>query len=230
MKYLFSLLLLISSTSFALTPFSAEYVANFKLPFSGSASIKLTQQDNNWQYKFEASMLVASITETSIFDLTQNKLSSKQYSYLRSGMGGGNKNIQQTFHENGVVSIKRSDKVSEITVPKEVLDKSLYQIALQRDLAAGMKEFSYQVLDGNDLETYKFKVVGYEEIKTKAGKFSAVKVERIRENSKRHTLIWFASDFNFLLIKLEQSETDGKNYQIVLKKAVIAGRKITGKK
>jgi len=227
MKYLVNLLLIFSSASFALTPFSAEYVANFKLPFSGSAQISLFKQGDNWQYKFEASMLVAGITETSIFTIDDaNKLVAQKYSYARSGMGGGNKNIAQTFTKDGTVSIKRGDKATTIKTPNDVLDKSLYQIALQRDLAAGGTEFSYQVLDGDELETYNFAVIGEDTVKTKLGKFKAIKVQRIRENSKRNTLIWFAPKLNFLLVKLEQSETDGKNYQIVLKKAVIDGKKI----
>ena len=50
-----------------LQPFSATYTADWKqLPFSGKAERSLKQQDDGtWKLDFSASMLVASLNETS---------------------------------------------------------------------------------------------------------------------------------------------------------------------
>ncbi|NLC99153.1 MAG: DUF3108 domain-containing protein, partial [Gammaproteobacteria bacterium] len=50
-----------------LQPFSASYTADWKqLPFSGKAERSLKQQeDGTWKLDFSASMLVASLNETS---------------------------------------------------------------------------------------------------------------------------------------------------------------------
>ncbi len=43
-----------------------------------------------------------------------------------------------------------------------MLDKSTYQLALQRDVAAGKKSMSYNVVEGTDVDTYDFRVIGPE--------------------------------------------------------------------
>ncbi len=90
---------------------------------------------------------------------------------------------------------------------------------------------SYQVLDGDEVETYDFRVLGEETVETKAGRLDAVKVERVRDptQSKRETLLWFAKDWDFLLVQLYQVEKDGKAYQIMLQEGTVNGRTVEGK-
>jgi len=89
---------------------------------------------------------------------------------------------------------------------------------------------SYQVVDGDEIETYDFRVLGEERVRTKAGLIDAVKVERVRDPTKstRKTVLWLAKDWNFLLVRLHQVEKDGKEYQIMLKQGEVEGRQVTG--
>jgi len=219
---------LISSAIWALTPFSAEYAADFNLPFNGSAKLELQHNNNNWQLDFAAGLMMINISESSTFNLHENRIISQNYHYERTGMGKkGNRDIRQSFTANQI-NIKKGDKSLTLTNKDNILDKSSYKIALQQDLAAGKTEFNYQILDVDDIETYSFKVIKQEEITTKLGKFEAIRVERVRSNSNRQTVIWFAPKWDFLLIKLEQTEKDGKSYAISLKKAQIDGKKVKG--
>ena len=47
---------------------------------------------------------------------------------------------------------------------------------MQQDVAAGKKSVSYQVVDGDEIETYDFRVLGEEVVRTKAGLIDAIKV------------------------------------------------------
>ena len=42
--------------------------------------------------------------------------------------------------------------------------------------------------------------------------------------SKRKTVLWFAKDWDYLLVRLHQAETDGKEYQIMLKDGSVDGK------
>ena len=85
------------------------------------------------------------------------------------------------------------------------------------------------MVDGDDVEEYRFRVVGEDRVTTRVGQFDAVEVERVRESdSKRETTLWFAKDWGYLLVRLKQTETDGQEYQIVLKDAVVNGEAVTG--
>ncbi len=59
-----------------LHPFSASYTADWKqLPMSGSAERSLTKKDNGvWTLSFKASMMIASLTETSVIRFDKDTL------------------------------------------------------------------------------------------------------------------------------------------------------------
>ena len=118
-----------------------------------------------------------------------------------------------------------------VPLNRGLLDKSTYQIALQHDVAAGKKSMSYQVIDGDEVETYDFRVLGEEVVETKAGLIDAIKVERVRDptQSNRKTVLWFAKDWDYLLVRLQQVEKDGKEYQIMLLEGTVGDRQVKGR-
>ncbi len=95
-----------------------------------------------------------------------------------------------------------------------------------------LPSMSYQIIEGEDVDTYDFRVLGEEKVRTQAGLINAIKVERVRDpgKSNRKTILWFAKDWDYLLVRLYQMETDGKEYQIMLKEGTIDGKTVTGEK
>jgi F420-0:gamma-glutamyl ligase-like protein len=89
---------------------------------------------------------------------------------------------------------------------------------------------SYQVVDGDEIETYDFRVLGEEVVSTQAGQVDAIKVERVRDptQTKRQTMLWFAKDWDYLLVRLHQVEKDGKEYQIMLQNGSVNGKPVKG--
>jgi hypothetical protein len=217
-----------------LKPFSASYTADWKqLPMSGSAERSLLAlDDGQWQLHFRASMLVASLTEQSLLRLDGRDLLPQHYLYERSGLGKAKK-IEQRF-DWASKQVLGQDRGNAIKLPlnRGLLDKSTYQLALQHDVAAGKQSMSYQVVDGDEIETYDFRVLGEEVVRTQAGMVDAVKVERVRDptQSARKTTLWFAKDWGHLLVRLHQVEKDGKEYQIMLKDGTVDGKAVQGRR
>ena len=226
---------LISSSLLAadLTPFSASYTADFKqLPFSGTAERSLNKTAaGNWELNFKAAMMVASLKESSQLQQQNNQIVPISYEYSRSGLGKSKKIKLQFDPAKKIVSGSEKGKPFSHPLTAGLLDKSSYQLALQQDVAAGKKTMHYQVVDGDDIDSYQFRVVGNETIQTEAGKIDAIKVERVRDDkqSKRETELWFAKDWDYLLVSLRQVEKDGKEYTIVLQQAKVNGKPVTGK-
>ncbi|MBB2497283.1 DUF3108 domain-containing protein [Aquipseudomonas ullengensis] len=217
-----------------LQPFSASYTADWKqVPITGTASRSLKALDNGrWELGFEASMLVASLNETSTLRVENGAFLPLTYRFQRSGLGKS-KEVELDFDwtEKQILGTDRGDPV-RLTLNRGLLDKSTYQLALQHDVADGKQSMSYQVVDGDELETYDFRVLGEERVRTQAGLIDAIKVERVRDptQSSRKTVLWFAKDWDFLLVRLYQVEKDGKEYQIMLKDGKVNGRTVQGKK
>ncbi|MPQ70573.1 MULTISPECIES: DUF3108 domain-containing protein [unclassified Pseudomonas] len=215
-----------------LQPFSASYTADWKqLPMSGSAERSLSKNDNGtWTLSFKASMMIASLTEESTIRLDKDTLLPQSYNFERGGLGKAKKiNLDFDWASKMVTGTDRGDPV-KVPLNSGMLDKSTYQLALQRDVAAGKKSMSYQVVEGTDTDTYDFRVLGAEKVSTKAGSVDAIKVERVRDptQNKRTTVMWFAKDWDYLLVRLQQVETDGKEYNIMLQEGTVAGKEVKG--
>lgn len=212
-------------------PFHASYSANWKaLPFSGKASRSLTRQGDNWLLEFNASAVVASITETSLFREDKGQIQPQKYSLKRSGLGKS-KNNQQTYdyQQNQLQLNRLKQQPIKANIVPGAMDQFSAQYALQLDVARGMKDMSYQVQEGNKVDEYRFRVLGQEQINTSAGRLNTTKVERVRDsNSKRQTVLWFANDWDFLMVQLLQVEPDGKEYVINLKSGQVNGKKVRG--
>ena len=215
-----------------LKPFSASYTADWKqLPMSGTASRSLTANtDGTWTLNFQASMMIANLNESSTMRLDKDALLPQSYHFERGGLGKAKKtDLDFDWNTKTVTGTDRGDAV-KLPVDRGVVDKSTYQLALQRDVAAGKKSMSYQVVDGDSIDTYDFRVLGTEKVATEAGQVDAVKVERVRDptQNKRITVLWFAKDWNYLLVRLQQVETDGKEYNIMLKDGTVDGKAVKG--
>jgi hypothetical protein len=219
--------------AFELEPFTASYTADWKqLPISGSAERNLKALDNGrWQLEFEASMLIAGLSEVSVFTFEKDAFLPVSYRFSRNGIGSSKEiNLDFDWQQKQVMGSYRGDPV-QLPLNRGLLDKSTYQLALQKDVADGMTSMTYQVVDGDEVETYDFRVLGEERVRTKAGLIDAIKVERVRDPTKssRKTVLWLAKDWNFLLVRLHQVEKDGKEYQIMLKQGEVGGRQVKGK-
>ncbi|NBA97749.1 DUF3108 domain-containing protein [Pseudomonas sp. R5(2019)] len=215
-----------------LKPFAASYTADWKqLPMSGTAERSLKQNtDGTWTLNFKASMMIASLTEESKLRQDKDTLLPQTYSFERSGLGKAKKvDLDFDWSSKMITGSDRGDAV-KIPLNRGILDKSTYQLALQHDVAAGKKSMSYQVVDGDELDTYDFRVLGTEKVDTQAGQVEAIKVERVRDptQSKRITVLWFAKEWDYLLVRLQQVETDGKEYNIMLKDGTVDGKSVKG--
>jgi hypothetical protein len=227
-----ALLTLPFAQSAELQPFSASYTADWKqLPMSGTAERSLTKEANGvWKLSFKASMMIASLSEESTLTLDKDTLLPQSYHFERGGLGKAKKaDLDFDWNSKMVTGTDRGDAV-KIPLNRGMVDKSTYQLALQHDVAAGKKTMSYQVVDDGEVDTYDFRVLGSEKVETKAGQIDAIKVERVRDptQSKRITVLWFAKDWDYLLVRLQQVETDGKEYNIMLQDGTVNGKTVKG--
>jgi hypothetical protein len=198
---------------------------------SGTAERSLVKEANGvWKLSFKASMMIASLTEESTLTLDKDTLLPQSYHFERGGLGKAKKaDLDFDWNSKMVTGTDRGDAV-KIPLNRGMVDKSTYQLALQHDVAAGKKTMSYQVVDDGEVDTYDFRVLGSEKVETKAGKIDAIKVERVRDptQSKRTTVLWFAKDWDYLLVRLQQVETDGKEYNIMLQDGTVNGKTVKG--
>jgi hypothetical protein len=221
-----SALLLLGTPALAdtdpLPPFKAVYTTEFDLgiSLSGEAVRELRQDTGGlWHFSSEASAMMAGIREASSFNYRSGEMIRPlKYDYYRKVLGKSRSAHIDFDWPAGKVTTVVKDKPWKMVIGPGTQDKLSYQLQMRLDLKAGQQSMSYQVADGGKLKTYAFAVTGEEEVKTPYGTFNTVRVMRDRgEDADRETLIWFAPELDYLIVRLQQTESDGKTYALLLK-------------
>ena len=219
------LVLLWSSNSIAqLRPFHAIYTSQWDLgiSLSGKAERSLIRNDDgSYRLTTEASAMVASLTESTLFTFTDDQIQPNHYRYQRKILH--NKRDVEVAFDWPNKQVKNTAEGSSwvMDIVPQTLDKQSIQLRLQLDLATipaiEGKSYAYEVADGGLLKTYRFIVDGEDIIETPLGDYKSVRIKRDRgENTERDTWIWFAPELDYTIVRIVQKETDGKRYQLNL--------------
>jgi len=204
-----------------LKPFRALYESKLDIgmPLQVEAVRELRQQpDGRWLLTSSADAGVAGVLESSHFQISDNRVVPHEYQYHRQVLGKTRDAVLSFDWPNARVTNNVEDKPWHMEIPAGTLDKLAYQVQLRLDLPAGQRQLSYDIADGGSLKHYAFQVLGSETVSTPAGDFNAIKVQRDRGNgAERETFIWFAPELDYLIVKLWQVESDGKEVQLLLK-------------
>ncbi len=213
-----------SAAGQGLTPIAATYSASMDkgLSLNGSARRTLEQQaDGTWLYEFNVDSFIADVRESVEFRWEEGRVIPLKYRYRLNGMLVKNRSRALNFNQAAQsVSGSYDGKSFTVDLPEHALDPLGFQLQLRQDLKAGKTAMNYTVADKDDFEHDRFAVVGEELQTTSLGELNTIKVEKVREkDSKRETLMWFAPELDYLLVRLVQTEPDGSRYEVRLDEA-----------
>jgi len=210
-----------------LTPFENTYSAKL-YGFNIDVTSRLSAQGNsNYEFYFDANAALGRVTETSQFKWDGNGHFAipTQYTYKRTGIG---KNREQALSfdwtKNEVTNSKNNSHMV-LDASKKIQDGLSYQLQLRQDLMAGKKDLRYWITNGKKNKEYKFEIVGDEVLDTPLGQVTTLKIKRVQTSDERETYAWFAKDFQYLLVRLQQEE-NGSAYTIYISKASLNGKAI----
>ncbi len=212
-------------------PFRAVYSADFKgLPVgaTGIRELRLIA-GNRYLFTSSAKSIFASVTEQTTFNWEDQAIP-LEYQYIRSGIGR-NRDDKLVFDwQSDTVSYNNS----AYNIETGTLDKLLYQFQMRADLKqahsrdASWPTMHYAVADRERVRNYNFTVDGEDIISTPVGDFNTVRVIRIRENQNRKTTLWLVPRYDFLLVRLQQTEDDDDGFELLLQEGVFNGEPLHG--
>lgn len=209
--------------------FTADYNATWTggwFPINVDAKRSLAyKEDGSAILTFEADSAIAGLKEISNFRLLESTIQPLQYRYLRTGLFKEKDRNQLFDWQEKQITNGDNQKIFEGHWHDQVQDNLSYNLQASIDLQQGKTQFTYPVFDRNKVKDFKFQLVGFESLKTKVGTLRTVKVEQIeKKKNKKKTYIWFAKDYDYLLVRLKQEQKDGQTYKIDLTSASINGK------
>ena len=216
MKWLVAAAALLSFSSAAeeikLEHYEAEYQVTRGGSEYGEGYRKLeVSPDGEWQLrgKTDISWFILSDTRETRSVFTYNDDKQRfvpiEFLYMRSGTGS-DKSFHASFDgQQKEVRNVDSGRLLDVSWDNGLYDEASVIEKLRLDVAANSEELRYSIIDEKGREdTYRFAVVGNEQLKTPYGSFETVKVERVRDNNRRQTYFWFAPELDYLLVQMQQ--------------------------
>ncbi len=208
------------------TGFEASYRISSGMLGGGSATLHFEQADGRYRLhsSTRASGLLSLIYRSRLDEHSRGRVGEdaalipEQYLYLREGRGARRAELRFDW-ERGQVINDVGGPVWRLAIPEGTKDRLLMQVAVMRDLARGREHMLYPVADGGELRRVTLQVDGEQELETPAGRFRAVRVRHVSgENDATggRTTFWCAPELNYLPIRLEHEDPDGRDYVMVL--------------
>lgn len=204
--------------NFTPTLFEADYVIKMKGASVAKMKRRFTRLENG-AYRYHSETKTTGllsifrkdrIIETSNWQLENHKLIPLDYYYSHSG--GKKKRLVNISFDWDKSRITNSIDGSSWKMPTSpnVMDKLLYQLAIMYDLQAGNELLRYTVADGGKTKIYNFEILGEEVLSTPLGQLDTLKLERHKPNSRRKSTLWCAKQLQYLPVKVENVEKDGR--------------------
>lgn len=167
---------------------------------------------------------VSTITEDSVFAWQDELPLSHSYHYEQTGIGARRRSVAFD-HAAGIAQYQVKDKAGELRFNGPVFDELTAFLVLGKHLERGEKDIYFDVLDRDHVERHHYRVLSEAPLHTSLGDFAAVHVARIREgDSKRSTEFWLARDHDYVLLKLAQTEPDGRNINLEISSGEVRGQ------
>lgn len=213
-------------------PFELHYTASYG-SFAATATRTLSAEaDGQWLLHSRVELqlfgnVVSSIDESSRFHWQLDLPLARDYLFEQKGIGRRHRSLR--FAADGSsAQFTVNDDSGMLALQDPTYDVLNSGLVLRKRLAAGENDISFNVADRGEVMLHHYKVVGTETLALPSGSFATVHVERLRDDgSDRTTDLWLASDHDFVLVKLLQTEPDGDTITLELRQGSVGGVTLT---
>lgn len=209
------------ATPTPLTPQTAEYQVNYGEIELGKARYNLPQiADGVFKYSFDSDLSLLLLTDIrhilSEFSQDGKQLLPLRYLHQREGVGP-NYTEQTAFAKaQGFIHTRYKDEKGKFPFEGDIYDPLMVQLQFRLDITAGKDVLEYKMVKDNEVDEYKFHVIGKERMTIESGSYDTVKIEVVRTNKKRQTFFWMAPDLAYLPVRLTHFEKGSKQLDIKL--------------
>ncbi|GGI86746.1 DUF3108 domain-containing protein [Shewanella gelidii] len=206
----------------ATTPFTAEYNVDYGSIGLGKAKYDFpAPEGNTYTFKFKSSLSFLLLSDkrkvVSEFTIEDNKLTPFRFLHHRKGTGPDYREQAAFIRSENIVHTRYKDEKAKIEYDNDLLDPLMTQLQIRIDLQNNRKELTYKMVEENQVENYKFKILGQEVMKLESGSYDTIKLEVVRKSKKRHTYFWMAPDLGYLPIRLSHFEKGDKQLDMTLR-------------
>jgi hypothetical protein len=176
-----------------------------KLDLEGQGKL-VPGEDGGFVMSQTSSRLGSRISETSDLERVDGQLRVRRYDREQKILGIGREQHAVFDWARGTIE-NSGRREGELPLEGQCFDPLSYQLALRCDIAQGLERMDYRLVRGGKLSSYRFRRIASESLDTALGTLDTVVVERVHDE-ERSTRLWFATELNYLLVRLEQQDPE----------------------
>lgn len=214
-----------------LPAYTAYYQAEWRggwIPVSVGAIRNFSPVDNGiWSLSFKSESIVVDLNESSDLIVKDGVLYPQYYHYKTKGMFENTK-LERRFEWNTQrIFDLTKNQYWDIELQPRMQDNISYQEQLRFDLANNVQDLVYPVVHRGKVKTYEFYRASDGILKTPNGDIKTIEVHQvINADNNIESKMWFAVDYDFVLVKLWQKRKNGDEQEITLERYESAAKKL----
>ena len=206
-QFLIAALLPVSFPLFAITPYEAVYSVHFGPFHLGDGTYRLQAlADGSYQFTFNSYLSLLLLSDqrdiTSNFLLIDEQVQSRDFEQQRSGIGKDFVEIIHWDKPRHRISSSLNNDLYTIAWRTRVYDALNAQLQIRLDLVNGRNDFNYELMMSNKTDNYRWINRGEEILVIDNNNYPAIKFEMQREGSDKQTFTWFATEMDFLPLRV----------------------------
>ena len=200
------------------SPYEARYSLYRNDKFTGESVVRFEVDGDRWTVTSEtqgtrglARLLRAHNTERSTGRLEGDRFQPEAYEHAFTSVGVDQEWAADFDWAAGEVRTRTED--GEFTLPLEAgtYDPLALDLALRRSLREDIAEWQGRLVDEDEIDTQRYRVEPPSRLDTALGCLDAIRVDRVRENSRRYTRVWYAPSLDYAAVLVEHGKT-GENH------------------
>lgn len=191
--------------------------AQFRLAPSGA--------EGCWRYEYVAqptglaALFIGKLSERSDFCVEDGRLQSRHFEFHRADRAKDDFSVDFDWK----AGTAKTSRGVEVPLADGVTDRLAMQIAIQRWVIArngtpGPEELAITKVEAKRAKTYRFRISARESLAVPAGRFDAIRVERV-DNPDRSVRFWLAPALGYAAIRVEDLEDGSEQFSMALKSA-----------
>jgi len=187
----------------ALQPAEAEYrVVVNGIPLGLNATIRLTQEDQDYQLHFRIENRLFQHEEVATFRWHDCTAQPHHYRHASAGFG---------LRREGEILFDWQDREAQgskaiYPLVDDALDALSVAMMARCNMARGDAAFSYPVAEPDGMAHYQYRSLGEENLETPAGEWDATSVERDYPERSKRSRFWAARELDYFMVRMDHQE------------------------
>lgn len=210
-----------------LQPYQAEYTTTARgMTVTLERELK-TDGEGGYTLTNGGKLLVVGFHEVAVFAVDDAQIRPRSYIYQGTGLINRRREVHFTPGADTVRSLYKEEWY-ELPYTEGTLDRMSQQEQLRLNLMSKdnpRENISVRIADGKRVRDYELVYVGDEVLETPLGPVNALHFERLHDDPDRESDIWFAPDWDYLMVKTVHIEDD-KPVEVLLENARIGGAQV----